>query len=104
MGDVASWARTLTTATYQSTTPATMPPGLEVDTEDNDGAKRQVVVVRNPSAGTALTTSEAATTDGTQLTRIVDLHGHQVNVQSATATMDGDEYGAVTCATLHGRT
>lgn len=44
----------MTTARYQSRNPATMPEGLEIDTEDNSGATRQVVVVRNPKDGTLL--------------------------------------------------
>lgn len=46
--------------TYQTNSPATMPPGLEVDSEDNGGATRQVVAIRNPQDGTAVAVSASS--------------------------------------------
>lgn len=71
-------------------------------TENNDGTLTQHVNIDSASTDSGLATADNQT-NGAQLTRLVDADGHQVNVQSITAQLDGTEYGAVTNALIHGR-
>lgn len=82
----------MTAPIYQTANPATMPPGLEVDTETSGGAERQVVIVRNPADNTPLKNE------------IVDADGNIATVHSIDTNVTGGEYGVVTNAIIHGKT
>jgi hypothetical protein len=84
-----------------------VPKNTVVATHDrqSDGAEVQDVFI-DPNSVIPLPTGAATSanqTNGTQLSRIVDADGHQVNVQAVTAALDGTEYGAVTNAIIHGK-
>lgn len=79
----------MTSATYQSNTPATLPPGLEVETEDVSGAKRQRVAVYNPSGGDAL---DVSITDGAGI----------VNTKQVGQAITSTDTGLVAHAMIHG--
>lgn len=70
--------------TYQTNSPATMPPGLEVDSEDNGGATRQVVAIRNPQDGTAVVT------DGSGVTQPISVASLPLPTGAATSAKQDD--------------
>lgn len=77
----------MTSVVYQTQEPATPPKGLQVQTRTStDGNEVQAVYL-----------------DGVNPVRIEDVHGHVANVQQISATMDGDEYGVITNAVIHGK-
>ena len=78
---------------YQPINPnsGALPAGVIVETEQQpSGAQRQVVAVANATGGDPFQTE------------IIDADGHIVNVQAVTAQLDGNEYGAVSIALIHG--